>query len=45
MTHLVLMILAAIFFALGTVGVPWRVNWIAAGLFCLTIAFMLPATR
>lgn len=40
MTHLVLMILACVFFALGAVGVAWRVNWVAAGLFCLALAMM-----
>lgn len=38
MTHLVLIILALVFFALGTIGVPWRVNWMAAGLFCWCLA-------
>ncbi len=34
-------IVALVFFSLGAIGIPWRVNWIAAGLFFWLLSTMV----
>lgn len=40
---LLLLILAAVCFTLAMVGVPARINWLGAGLLCLTLHWLVPA--
>lgn len=38
-----LLIVALILFIIAAIGVPSRINLVAAGLACATLAFVLPA--
>lgn len=45
MLIIIFLILAAVFFALAAFRIPARLDFIALGLFALTLAFLIPELR